>query len=313
MYLHGKPARSPGWGRRGRLGGHDVDETIGFIGLGLMGQPLASRLLGAGFDVWVWNRTPGKCDDLIEQGAELADSIAELTERVDIVMLCVSDTAAVREIVFGEDGVASAGREDQLLVDLSSIEPEATREFARELDSICGMPWVDAPVSGGVPGAENGTLVVMAGGEDRDVERARPVLGAFSQRVTRMGGTGAGQVTKVCNQMIVGCNALVITEMIAMAERAGVDAERIPAALRGGFADSIPLQVFGPRMAVRLYEPVLGKLGTLMKDLDTAVALARRNGSAIPMTGLAAQLVRQYGMRGGLDEDWATIIERYSE
>jgi 3-hydroxyisobutyrate dehydrogenase len=278
-----------------------------------MGRPIASCLLAGGFDVIVWNRSPEKCDELLEQGAEPADSIADLTADSDIIMLCLSDTAAVREVVFGEDGVAANGDGEQLLVDLSSIDPDATRRFARDLDLQCAMGWVDAPVSGGVLGAENGTLVVMAGGSEEDVERVRPLLDAFSQRVTRMGGVGAGQVTKVCNQMIVGCVAVAMTEMIALAERAGVDAELLSEAMRGGFADSIPLQIYAPRIAVRMYEPVLGKLGTLTKDLDAAVQLARASAAAVPLTGLAAQLLHQHAVRTPCDADWSTLIEMYSE
>ncbi len=288
-------------------------EIIGFIGAGLMGRPMVSCLLAAGFDVIVWNRTAEKCEELVAQGADLADSIADLASDADIIMLCLSDTDAVHEVVFGVEGIAANGDTEQLLVDLSSISPDATRRFARDLDRQCGMGWVDAPVSGGVPGAESGTLVVLAGGHEEDIDRVRPLLASFSQRVTRMGGVGSGQITKVCNQMIVGCLAVAMTEMIALAERAGVDAERLPDALRGGFADSVPFQLFAPRIAVRSHEPVLGRLGTLAKDLDAVVELARENHSPVPLTGLAAQLVHQHGLRTSPDADWSTLIEMYSE
>lgn len=288
-------------------------EVIGFIGTGLMGCPMVSCLLAEGFDVIVWNRTAEKCEELVEQGADLADSIAELVTDADIIMLCLSDTDAVHEVVFGDEGIAANGDAEQLLVDLSSIDPDATRRYARDLDRQCGMGWVDAPVSGGVPEAGSGTLVVMAGGNEEDVDRVRPLLAAFSQRVTRMGGVGSGQITKVCNQMIVGCLAVAMTEMIALAERSGVDAEMLSDALRGGFADSVPFQLFAPRIAVRSHEPVLGRLGTLAKDLDAVVELARENHSPVPLTGLAAQLVRQHGLRTSPDADWSTLIEMYSE
>jgi 3-hydroxyisobutyrate dehydrogenase len=291
----------------------DDAEVIGFIGLGLIGRPIARRLLAAGFDLVVWNRTAEKCDELAELGAQVASSIGELVEQVDIVMLCLADTAAVEDVVCGEDGIAAFADEDQLLIDLSSIDPEATREFARDLDQRCGMAWVDAPVSGGVRGAEEGRLVVMAGGHEEDIERARALFAVFSQRVTRMGPVGAGQVTKLCNQMMVGCTVLGIAEMIALAERAGVDAERIPAALQGGFADSLPLQIFGPRMATRQYEPLVARLGTLMKDLDTALQVARDCGSAAPVTAVAAQLLRQQIGRTAADADWTCLVDMYAE
>jgi 3-hydroxyisobutyrate dehydrogenase len=293
--------------------GNDEREVIGLIGIGLLGQPIAVRLLDAGFDLVVWNRTPEKCDELAELGAVVAESIGELMEQVDIVLLCLADTAAVESVVFGDEGVAAFGDEDQLLVDLSSIDAHATREFARDLDHRCGMAWVDAPVSGGVRGAQQGRLVVMAGGHEEDIERAREVFAALAQRVTRMGPIGAGQVTKVCNQMMVGCMVLGLAEMIALAERAGVDAERLPAALAGGFADSLPLQIFAPRMAVRLFEPQVAKLGTLMKDLDLAQHLARDSESAVPLTALASQLLRQHLGRVEADADWSSLIEMYSE
>ena len=158
---------------------------------------------------------------------------AELCRDTDIVLLCLADTAVVREVVFGEQGIAQGGRAGQLLVDFSSLEPTATREMAAELAALCGMAWLDAPVSGGTPGAEAGTLAIMVGGEAQDLERVRPVLLTLGQRVTHMGGVGAGQVTKACNQMIVACNALVIAEVVALAEQSGVDARLIAEALAG--------------------------------------------------------------------------------
>jgi 3-hydroxyisobutyrate dehydrogenase len=292
---------------------HDaMDEVIGFIGIGLMGQPIAARLLDAGHAVLVWNRTPGRCDELVDAGAEEAESLAALVDASDVLVLCVADTAAVQEVVFGPEGIADRGSEEQLLIDLSSIDPVATRNFATELEQACGMAWVDAPVSGGVSSAEDGTLVVFAGGHEEDIERARPLFEAIAARVTRMGGVGAGQLTKVCNQMIVGCTALVIGEMIGLAERAGIDAERLPGALAGGLADSRPLQTLGPRMAVRQYEPVLGRLRTLQKDLDTVLAVAGQVDAAVPMSALAAQLVRQHRVYTDEAADCSTLVELFA-
>ncbi|MGA4603484.1 NAD(P)-dependent oxidoreductase, partial [Ectopseudomonas hydrolytica] len=204
-------------------------------------------------------------------------------------------------------------RPGQLLVDFSSLEPAATREMAAELEARTGMRWVDAPVSGGTPGAEAGTLAIMAGGREEDVERVRPVLAHLGQRLTRMGEVGAGQVTKVCNQMIVACNALVIAEVVALAERSGVDASLIAPALAGGFADSKPLQILAPQMAANQFEPIKWHVRTLLKDLDTAVKLSREQGSATPMSGLAAQLMRLHGSQGNLECDPATLVELLRE
>jgi len=286
--------------------------AIGFAGIGLMGLPMCRRLLAAGYPLKVWNRSPDKCAPLVEAGAVQVATPAELCDGSELVLLCLADTAAVREVVFGESGIASRARADQLLIDLSSSEPQATREMAAQLQAACGTRWVDAPVSGGTPGAEAGTLAIMAGGTEADIERVRPLLMQLGQRLTRMGEVGAGQVTKVCNQMIVACNALVIAEVVALAERSGVDAGLIAPALAGGFADSRPLQILAPQMAERSFEPIKWHVRTLLKDLDTAVALSRQQGSATPISGLAAQLMRLHGSNGNLARDPATLIELYA-
>lgn len=286
---------------------------IAFAGIGLMGLPMTRRLLAAGFPLTVWNRTPDKCTPLLELGARRAETPAELCAEADILMLCLADTAVVREVVFGPGGVVEGARAGQVLVDFSSLEPAATREMAAELERRTGVHWIDAPVSGGTPGAEAGTLAIMAGGREEDVERVRPVLAHLGQRLTRMGEVGAGQVTKVCNQMIVACNALVIAEVVALAEKAGVDASLLAPALGGGFADSRPLQILAPQMAESCFEPVKWHVRTLLKDLDTATRLSREEGSATPMSGLAAQLMRLHGSQGNLERDPATLIELYRE
>lgn len=286
---------------------------IAFAGIGLMGLPMTRRLLAAGFPITVWNRTPDKCTPLLELCARRAETPAELCAEADILMLCLADTAVVREVVFGPGGVVEGARAGQVLVDFSSLEPAATREMAAELERRTGVHWIDAPVSGGTPGAEAGTLAIMAGGREEDVERVRPVLAHLGQRLTRMGEVGAGQVTKVCNQMIVACNALVIAEVVALAEKAGVDASLLAPALAGGFADSRPLQILAPQMAENCFEPVKWHVRTLLKDLDTATRLSREEGSATPMSGLAAQLMRLHGSQGNLERDPATLIELYRE
>src|SRR5690606_22845840 len=235
---------------------------------------MSRRLLAAGYPLTVWNRSPDKCAPLAEQGARVAARPADLCE-ADIVMLCLADTAAVRDVVFGSGGIVERARPGQLLVDFSSAEPAATREMAAELEARTGMRWIDAPVSGGTPGAAAGTLAIMAGGHAADIERVRPVLTHLGQRLTRMGDVGAGQVTKVCKQMIGACNALVIAEVVALAERAGVDASLIAPALAGGFADSKPLQILAPQMAESRFEPIKWHVRTLLKDVDTAVQLYR--------------------------------------
>lgn len=287
--------------------------ALAFAGIGLMGLPMTRRLLAAGYPLTLWNRSQDKCAPLLAQGARCVESPAELCAEANIVMLCLANTEVVREVVFGPGGIVEGARPGQLLVDFSSLEPAATREMAAELLARSGMHWMDAPVSGGTPGAANGTLAIMAGGREEDIERARPILAHLGQRLTRMGEVGAGQVTKVCNQMIVACNALVIAEVVALAEQAGVDASLIAPALAGGFADSKPLQILAPQMAESQFEPIKWHVRTLLKDLDTAVKLSQQIGSATPVTGLAAQLMRLHGSQGNLERDPATLVQLYRE
>ncbi|MEK9713606.1 MAG: NAD(P)-dependent oxidoreductase [Thalassolituus sp.] len=286
---------------------------IGFIGMGLMGVPMSQRLHAAGFSVTVWNRSPEKTQPLADAGLGVCEHLQDLVNQSDILMLCVTDTAAVEAIVFGPSGIAEWCHDSQVLVDFSSIDPEKTREMAARLADSKGTRWVDAPVSGGVAGAEQGTLAIMAGGDESLIDELRPVLAPLSQRVTRMGPVGAGQVTKICNQMIVSCNVLVMAEVMALAEQAGVDAGVIPQALKGGFADSIPLQLTGPRMAERDYDPVKWHVKTLLKDLDMANLLAKNLGNSIPMAGLGAELMRLHASKGNADRDPCTLIDMYAQ
>ncbi len=285
---------------------------LGFIGLGLMGTPMTRNLLRAGYGVHGWARRPEKVQPLTSEGLQLHDSIGELVDHCDIIMLCVSDTDAVREVVFGSGGIAGHARPGQLLVDFSSIAPEATREMAARLQQQCGCNWVDAPVSGGVAGAENASLVIMAGGTPESLAQVQPILSHLSQRLTHMGDTGAGQATKVCNQMLVSCNLLVMAEVIALAEQAGVDATRLPEALQGGFADSLPLQITGPRMAQRELDEVRWHVRTLLKDLALAQQLAATSQASTPMSDLARTLIQAHADAGYRDRDPATLIEAYS-
>ncbi|PBJ07919.1 NAD(P)-dependent oxidoreductase [Pseudomonas sp. ACN5] len=287
--------------------------SLGFAGIGLMGLPMCRRLLAAGYPLAVWNRNPDKCKPLVEAGARQVASPAELCQHADVVMMCLADTAVVREVVFGPAGIVEGAKKGQLLVDFSSLEPNATREMAADLAGRAGMGWLDTPVSGGVVGAEAGSLAIMVGGDAQDLERVRPVLLNLGQRVTHMGGVGAGQVTKACNQMIVACNALVIAEVVALAERSGVDASLIAEALAGGFADSKPLQFLAPQMAENRFEPVKWHVRTLLKDLDAAVKFSREQGSATPISGLAAQLMRLHGSQGFLEKDPSTLVQMYRE
>ena len=284
---------------------------LGFVGIGLMGEPMTLRLLRAGYKVNVWNRSPEKLAKVMDAGAKAFSSIADLVKASDIILLCLTDTTAVESVICTD--IMKNGSANQLLIDLSSIHPENTRQLAALLYDKCGMSWVDAPVSGGVSGAEQGSLAIMAGGSISNINIARTVLAPIYKQLTHMGDVGCGQVTKICNQLIVSCNVLVIAEMIALAKKTGVNAEKIPEALSGGFADSKPLQIIGPAMATATFEPVKWRVKTLLKDLSMAVDLSIKQGSAIPMSGLAAQLLQLHGSHGYLEEDPTTLIKFFNK
>ncbi len=282
---------------------------VGFIGIGLMGLPLCKRLLRAQTNVSVWNRTSDKCQPLHELGASEVKNLQELAENVDVIMLCVSNTASVIEVT---QGLLPHLRRGQIIVDFSSISPDATRELYKQVAKK-GVSWLDSPVSGGVAGAQTGSLAIMIGGDMKQVDAVRPLLAPLANDVTYMGPSGTGQTTKVCNQMLVSCNVLVMAEVMAMAKRCGVDASRIPQALKGGFADSTPLQLTGTRMANNDFEEVKWHVKTLLKDLDMASDLAQQMGSDTPMAGLAAQLMREHADNGYGDKDPATLISMYQQ
>ncbi|MBW3695942.1 NAD(P)-dependent oxidoreductase [Vibrio sp. T187] len=293
-----------------------MNETIGFIGLGLMGNPMVARLLDAGYDVNVWARTPSKASFVVSKGANLKPDLEELVCSSDILMLCVSDTNAVEAIVHGDNGIISAltncpNAKVKIIMDFSSISPTATTALAETLYKEHDIEWIDNPVSGGVAGAENGSLAIMCGGSESTIEKLKPIYFVLGENVTRMGNAGAGQVTKIGNQMLVSCNVLVMAEVFALAEKAGVDSTNIAQALSGGFADSLPLQITGPRMAERDYEPVKWHVKTLLKDLDMAKQLAFEEQASTPMAALAAELMRVHGNQGYLDSDPCTLMEQY--
>src|SRR5437868_7221492 len=284
-------------------------EKLGYLGLGMMGFPMARRLINAGHDVAVWNRSAGKAAALVEAGAKLKAHPRDVASSASILFMCVTDGAAVQEVAFGRDGLAAVSGAGKLVVDFSSIHPDAARDIAARLKAANGMGWVDAPVSGGNKGAEEGTLAVMAGGDGADIERVRPYVLAMARRLTHMGPIGAGQTTKLCNQVIVGCAMAVLAEATRLAINAGIDAGRPPEALTGGFADSIPLQLFLPRMVQGIHSPPLGHIATMLKDLDAVVDVAQTTSTPVPMAALASQLFRMAKTLRGADADALEIYK----
>ncbi len=285
--------------------------TLAFLGTGLMGRPMIERLLAAGHEVHVWNRSRDKLAPLLARGAHALRAPAEAAERADVVLTCQMDAAAVHATVCGDDGVARVARERcraRELVDHSSIAPDATRAYAQRLAQACAIAWVDAPVSGGVAGAAAGTLAVMCGGDVEALAIVRPALAAYAANVTHMGPSGAGQTTKLLNQVIVGSTIATIAEAVALAQAAGIDASRLPQALAGGWADSRPLQVFVPRMA-QGWSQAIGALSTMLKDLDAAADLARAVQRPLPQASAAIQLYRMAMAAGRGGDDPAALVD----
>ena len=281
---------------------------LGYIGIGLMGGPMTLRLLAAGHEVAVWNRSRDKLAAVTAQGAKAMNSPSEVARASEIVMMCVTDQKAVEDVLFGKEGVFESKKQNLLIVDFSSIAPASARDFAARLEKL-GMGLIDAPVSGGTSGAQKGTLAIMAGGKHEHIERVRPVVMHLAQRFTRMGDSGAGQMTKLCNQVIVGSLLTVISEAVRLAEEGGVDAKMLPEALKGGFADSLPLQIFGARMAARSFEPVIGTNAIMLKDLKNAAAVAKERGLPLPMASAAAERYQQAVKQGKADADASTLVE----
>jgi len=280
---------------------------LGWIGLGIMGIPSVQRLREQGFPVAAWNRTAARYEGIRETGAVWCDSPRAVAESADIVFLCVLDARAVEQVVLGPDGIAGSSGPARVVVDMSTIDPEDTLRIAGELRRRNGMHWVDAPVSGGPLAARAGSLTVMAGGEPEDIAYVEPAVRALAARFTHMGPLGAGQTTKVINQLIVGVGFLVMAEALALAERAGIDADRLPDALAGGLADSALLQRIYPQMRARDFVPPRSHAKQLLKDLVNVVAFAERHGLDLPVVRLARDLFRRYVEAGHGEDDSASV------
>lgn len=273
----------------------------------MIGAALVGRLLAAGFSVRLWNRTREKLARLVADGALAAVTVAEAVDSADAICMCVSDARAAEQVLFGMRGVPAARKPPEVLIDFSTIGPAATVEMAGRLRATCGTAWIDAPVSGGVVGAEAGKLVVFCGGEEQDFVRIQPVLTPLALRVTRFGGVGSGQSAKLCNQLIVAATVAAIAEAISLASAATLDPVRLVDALTGGFADSAPLQIFGRRMAARQVEPKLSEIALMAKDIALVIDLARSYGMAVPLASSTSALYDHACRQGIAHEDLAAL------
>ncbi|MGJ8758819.1 NAD(P)-dependent oxidoreductase [Acinetobacter sp. HC8-3S] len=281
----------------------DQQTPIAFLGMGLMGTRMTSRLLKAGYTIAVWNRSQHACDPLIQEGA-LALELDEIA-KYPVILTCLADDKAVQS-VFAQ--IESYLQPNQIIVDFSSLSVAVTLELAQASQEQ-QVTWIDSPVSGGTLGAEQGTLVIFAGGNAEVIQRLNPIYDVLSQRVTRMGESGTGQATKICNQLIVAANSTLIAEAVALADQAGVDTRLLAPALAGGFADSKPFQILAPRMATHTFEPVQWKVQTLSKDLNNAVQLAKGFNLNIPVAQKALQQLQAHQENGFAENDLATIIQ----
>ncbi|MDH1269848.1 NAD(P)-dependent oxidoreductase [Rhizobium pusense] len=283
---------------------------VALIGAGAMGGAIGTRLIETGNQLTVFDLDAEKVAALTSLGAQSASTAAEAASISDVVILSLNSPKIVRIAVFGKDGVAAGAKPGTLIIDMSSIDPEATKELAADAAEK-DLRWVDSPLSGGAPKALVGQLTLMAGGSEKDVADAHRVLRHVASNYTHMGPCGAGQTTKLINQVLCGLNFLAVAEATQLALDAGVDAAKIPQALRGGRADSVILQEYMPRYVARDYRRT-GRIDNMVKDLNGAQDLARRTNTAMPLTAVCAEVHRMLTAAGLGGEDQAALMEFFS-
>lgn len=280
---------------------------VAFAGIGLMGLPMSQRLLAANYKLTVWNRTQEKTEPLLAKGAQLATTPVDLAVAADVIVLCLFDAEAVEQVVFGEQGlIHTQCTKAKIIVDHSSISPRQTKAFAARLPK--GWHWLDAPVSGGTGGAEQGTLAVMVGGQTEALQQVEDIIKTYAARITHMGAVGAGQITKLCNQTIVTATIAAIAEALCLAQDAQISSEQLATALTGGWADSVLLQIFVERMHNLPSEPT-ATVATMLKDLNTIVSQAQEQGTAMPVSHIVQQLCQLASRQGLGDNDISYLFQ----
>jgi 2-hydroxy-3-oxopropionate reductase len=283
-----------------------VTERVGFVGLGLMGKPMARNLLGAGFPLTVHSRSAPPVEELASESAARASSPAEVARASDVTITMLPDTPDVEAVLFGPEGVADGAEAGSLVVDMSTIDPIGTREMAERL-AAKDVAMLDAPVSGGEVGAVAGTLSIMVGGPDIAFERARPMFEAMGSTIVHVGGAGAGQVTKTCNQLVVGSAVEAVAEALVLAAQAGVDPAKVREALLGGFAGSKVLEVHGRRMLDGAFEPGF-RAALMAKDGRIVLEAAERFGAPIPAFRAVAERLEAMLAAGRGELDYAGLV-----
>lgn len=278
---------------------------IGFIGLGIMGRPMALNLKAGGHELYVPDRR--SLTDEIRAAAHVLGDAAAVTEAADVIIIMVPDTPDVEHVLFGAHGVAEALTPGKLVIDMSSISPIATKDYAARINKL-GCDYVDAPVSGGEVGAKAASLTIMAGGTEAAFARAKPLFDLMGKNITHVGNeAGAGQVCKVCNQIIVALNIQAVSEALTFAKKAGADPAKVRQALSGGFASSRILEVHAERMINRTFNPGF-RIRLHQKDLNLALSSAKEMGMALPNTALAQQMFSVATALGGADQDHSAMV-----
>ncbi len=279
---------------------------LGFIGLGIMGKPMAGHLLAAGHTVYVYDLNSEPVKELTSAGAVACSRSKEVAQKSDVIFIMVPDTPDVEAVLFGKDGVAEGVRSGSIVVDMSSISPIGTKEFAKKLDAL-GVKMLDAPVSGGQVGAENATLSIMVGGEDEVFEQIKPYFEIMGKNIVHIGGNGDGQTCKVANQIVVALTIEAVGEALLFASKAGADPTKVRQALLGGFAQSRILELHGERMIRRKFDPGF-RIRLHQKDLNLALQAARSLGLSLPNTSTAQELFNAVVARGGSDLDHSAMV-----
>jgi len=280
--------------------------VLGFIGLGVMGKPMAGHLIAAGHDVRVYNRSSGPVEELCVRGAGAGSCCREIAQECDIIFIMVPDTLDVEAVLFGQNGLAEGLRAGSIVVDMSSISPIATKDFAQRLGAL-GVKMLDAPVSGGQVGAEKATLSIMVGGPREVFEQVKPYLEIMGKNIVHVGDNGAGQTCKVANQIVVALTIEAVGEALLFAAKAGADPAKVREALLGGFAQSRILELHGERMIERNFTPGF-RLRLHQKDLNLALQGARKLGLSLPNTALVQELFNAVAARGGGDLDHSAMV-----
>jgi 2-hydroxy-3-oxopropionate reductase len=280
--------------------------NLGFIGLGIMGKPMAGHLIAGGHAVHIYNRSPKPIQELGAQGAIVCKSIREVAKKSDIIFTMVSDTPDVEKVIFGTEGLFDGLRPGSVVVDMSTISPVATRDFAHRL-SVKKVDMLDAPVSGGQVGAEQATLSIMVGGEIAVFERVRPYFDVMGKNIIHIGSNGAGQTCKLANQIVVAGTIEAVSEALVFASKAGADPTKVRQALLGGFAQSRILDLHGKRMIDRNFTPGF-KIGLQQKDLNLVLQTARTMGMSLPGAALAQELYNAVAGQGNSDLDNSALV-----